>query len=410
MALLLASGAELQGFDGLTGIEGLGNNETTPVVIDTTIAASGAASFKAVCGGSFSGSSGNVWTFTGTALGNTLYVQYKQMFATLATTTCQTAILYIGGSQAVIVNLNSSGAPQLEALPGGTPTNIGSPGTAMVANTFSTFTLAVTVPSSGNSTVALYQDGTLVATSSTVALANTAITEMAIGCFASASAQTVWTDDIVMWDSSGTSFNTLTAAPHAGVVLSKPTADSSTTGFTEGAGGTGSLFDAVNNTPPVGVVLASATNTSQIKDATSNTTDNYVATCQTMTAAGVPSGATLLAAMAVCSKGNSTTTSTTMGISCTANPVITETTGTTGTTAAATWPTGWTTLRTSTANIVYSPTISGAPTVKFRKGTASTNSAMAALVGLLVLYAPGGTSPILPGRVVSQAATRASTY
>ena len=71
----------------------------------------------------------------------------------------------------------------------------------------------------------------------------------------------------------------------------------------------------------------------------------------------------------------------------TSNPAISEATGATGTTAAGTEPTGWTSVRSAPS---YNPTVTLAsqPVLKIRKATASTDVAEADLLGLYVEYLP----------------------
>jgi hypothetical protein len=84
--------------------------------------------------------------------------------------------------------------------------------------------------------------------------------------------------------------------PGAGNILPLlPVSDNARgTNWVAGAGGTSNLFDALDNTPPVGLALASATNTSQIKNVTSDTTGNYDANLTDYTTAGVPSTARII--------------------------------------------------------------------------------------------------------------------
>lgn len=220
-------------------------------------------------------------------------------------------------------------------------------------------------------------------------------------CYSPTTACTIYVDDLAMNDSTGSAQNSWCGPGQ--VVMLKPTADSARVGFTTGAAGTTNLYAAVDNTPPIGVVQTSATATSQIEDATSNTTDYYQPTLQTYTAAGVPSGSSISLAKAHCVHGWSTTTSSTSGISGISNPAITEVTGVSGTTAAATYPTGWTTLDTA---YVYAPsvTLGTAPVIQFRKGTASTNYAMASQMGMMVEYSSSSGSSVVQKPLRSNAA------
>ncbi len=393
MARLITSGAEGRAFSGTAGIDGDSHGSTAPT-FDATVVRSGAASFKCVAAAAGQSSSA-YWAAPGsgilTALGNTLYLRHYIYFQTLSGALAgdsyyATIYNFDGSTSIAALKINSSNQPYL--VVGSTNVSVGSPGTALTANVWHRVEMVVNVPASGNGTAGLYVDGVVVVDPSTsAALGNSPTGRVLAGTAYTSGAATCWVDDVAVNDSTGTAQNGLPG--DGNVILLKPVADSSRTGFTTGAAGTTSLFACVDNTPPIGVVQGSATATSQIIDATSSTTDNYVATLQTLAAAGVPSSAPISVAQAVASHGDSSTTSDTNGISSTANPAIAETTGTTGTTAAGTWPTGWSTLQTSYS---YSPTIvhSTATTLEFRKGTATTNYSMACLMGLLVEYSPSG--------------------
>ena len=169
---------------------------------------------------------------------------------------------------------------------------------ALVANTWYRIDFALTIPASGNGMMSTWLNGTQFNNAISANYGNTAISSVQWGNLSAGGALTVWVDGIAINDSTGVNQNGVPPAD-SGKALILPAADSSRTGFTAGAGATTSLFDAVNNTPPVGVAVGSATNASQIKDVVSNTTDNYVATLQTPTVAGVPSGAVALVAQPV---------------------------------------------------------------------------------------------------------------
>lgn len=100
-------------------------------------------------------------------------------------------------------------------------------------------------------------------------------------------------DDGAINDNTGASQNSW---PGSGkVVLLKPISDNARgANWTGGAGGTTNLFDAVDNTPPVGISTAGApTNTSQIKNIAKDTTGNYDANMTTYTSAGIVASDTI---------------------------------------------------------------------------------------------------------------------
>lgn len=250
-------------------------------------------------------------------------------------------------------------------------------------------------------------NGVTIATASSLALTDTAIGRFAGGFLEINPAVTmdIWYDDGALNDDQTGNENSYPSDAY--VALLKPTSDSSATGFTEGAGGTGALWDAVNNTPPVGVVTASATNTSQIKDATNNITDNYVATCESYTTVGVPANATVVLTQAVATVGGSTTVAQSFGLTIASNPTGSEKTGSGPAAAAGTWDSNWNSFYTD-PNYAPAPTLGTSPTLKIRQNTASTVTRSVAFMGI----AAEVTIPVLPPPptvVVGAAVQRSAT-
>lgn len=389
MARLVTSGFELHGFDGAGGVDGLntasGGGATT---IDTTHQRSGSACLKCVttAGSQVAESTWNVTT----AAGNTMYFRVWFLFSSTAIADFPISIF---NNTSPFVSLQTNSSAQLVLFAGtsnSTWTQQGS-GVAIPSDgKWHRVDISVLVPAAGNGTVSFSLDGVSIVGPTTLNIGTSVITGFDAGNAFSGGASTYYIDDIAVNDS--TAGGSETGVPAGGlaggkIVLLTPSSDNSRTGFTTGAGGTTNLFAATDNTPPLGVAQASGTATSQIQDNTSNTTDNYVANLQTYTGAGVPAGSTVTLVQAIANIGNSSTTSRNLGIQSTANPVIAEVTGGTGATAAAAWPTGWTTIKTAYS---YAPTVtlSSNPTLEIRKATASTDYAMASLLGMLTEYTP----------------------
>lgn len=265
-------------------------------------------------------------------------------------------------------------------------TKIGSSSVALSANTYYRIELEWRVEAAGTGVAGLYLDGSLIARSTSATVGNAAFTELNLG--SANLATSTWTgllDDVALNDDTGADQNTL---PGPGkIVLLKPISDNARTGFTGGAGGTTSLFDAVNNYPPIGAATP-GTNLTQIGSATNNATDSYSANVTTYTTAGVGASDVVTVATAIGRVGNSTTTTRNLGLQSTSNPAIGESLQATGATAAAAETTGWTTVRTVN---VYNPVVAKgtSPVIRIRKATASTNNAMADMMGLVIEYRPG---------------------
>ncbi len=141
--------------------------------------------------------------------------------------------------------------------------DVGTNSPALSANTYYLFEVQLSVPAAGNGTVSwriLNSDGTTFHTGATASSQNvgtSAIARVDFGHLTSGdTVVTVYGDDFAVNDDQGAS---QTGYPGQGkVYFLTPTSDSSNTGFTDQAGGTTNLYDAVDNTPPIGVSAPSA--------------------------------------------------------------------------------------------------------------------------------------------------------
>lgn len=170
-------------------------------------------------------------------------------------------------------------------------------------------------------------------------------------------------------------------------------------GWVGGAGGTTNLFDAVNNTPPTGVV-DTGTNASQIRNATSAANSDMDFNCETYTTLGIGASDTVLAVQPVIMTGAPVTTSAKQGtIGNASNPAIAQVSlsagGTSGAfwsgTTAGTFPTGW---KYSAGTLTISPTVTlgNSPVIRVRQVTSSTRIAMVCYMGLNVAWTPAAAA------------------
>jgi hypothetical protein len=190
------------------------------------------------------------------------------------------------------------------------------------------------------------------------------------------------------------------------IILLKPTADSARAAkWTGGAGGTTNLWDAVNNTPPGGLVSASATNTSQIEHAgaATGTTDAYDATMETYTAAGVGASDYVSVVQAVMIHGEDIATGTkTLSLSIVSNPAVSSTgpfnagndVGAVGTYPSS-WGAGYEQFWHLNPGDV---TLGTAPVMRVVRPETASRVASVAMMGILVDYTPavapsGGAPP-----------------
>jgi hypothetical protein len=247
----------------------------------------------------------------------------------------------------------------------------------------------------------LRANGTLIGsgTVQTISAGTTAV----LGIYTPSTTCSVFLDDYAINDSTGTAQNTWCGPGR--IVMIQPAATFANVGFTGGKGSTVSsiFWQLINFYPPAGDRQNNSFD--QLQDPTSNTTDYFEATMQSFAAAGIPTGSNVALVKAHVVHSNSTTTSRTNGVSVLSNPVIAEATGTTGTVAATTYPTGWTTLDTVYSYAPVVPPTTGA-VVKFRKGTASTDYSMICQMGMIAEFVPPPNAPSRPRQAVMRAIIR----
>jgi len=244
------------------------------------------------------------------------------------------------------------------------------------------------VPTAGNGTLGFYLDGTQVYRSTSASTGNTAHsgTQLRLGsCRSATPGLTLILDDVALNDDQGASQNGL---PGEGrIVLLRPSADDSVSGFTGGGLGTSNLYQGVNDVPPTGVAAGSATNQSQIRSGVANTTDNYAARVPSYDS-GIGAGNPVTLVQAVANIGSDAVAPAAVdaALSVTANPADgNEASAATPAANIDTYPTAWLTRR---GPVVYAPTVSGPtqPVVKIRRALSNTAVLHADLLGLYVEY------------------------
>lgn len=189
--------------------------------------------------------------------------------------------------------------------------------------------------------------------------------------------------------------------PGAGKVYTlRPISDNARNGWTAGAGGTTNLWDAIDNSPPVGLTAASQTNTSQVKSATNSATDNYDINLATYTTAGITSGDTIVSMVARVVHGEEINTGTKSGaIKIQSNPAgAAEATFTYGSDigAVGTYPSNWRGACT-TAETGPTVTLGNSPVVRIGKRTATTRVVEVCGVALYVDVSTPSAQTANPG-------------
>lgn len=360
---------------------------TTPPVRDVTTPRSGAAAWK--CDSAAGNTTSFITANFSAAVNTSFFLRVYMNFSQLPGGTIK-VVSY--ESTAISARLTSAGKLQLWNDSAGT--QIGSDSAATVA-TGSYYRIELKIQTAAGTTqiaaCELQLDGVSVA--STTGLAISAPTSINIGWQAAPGASKVcFVDDVALNDSTGAA---QTSWPGDGkIVLCVPVSDNArTTGWVTGAGGTTSLWDAVNNTPPVGVA-DTGTATSQIRDATSEASASYDANLTTYTAAGVGASDTVNVVIPMVATGAPVTTGSKQGlIGMASNPAITtvalSATGTAGAfwagAGAGTYPTGW---KWSFGTTTYAPsvTLGTSPVARITQVTASTRIADVCALMMYVDY------------------------
>lgn len=250
-------------------------------------------------------------------------------------------------------------------------------------------------------TVTLYIDNVLEANAVSVPNATAATQNFFLGCEDNqADTYTAYFDDLIADDA-----NRVTTDSH--VITMFPTSDNTRGTWTGGAGGTTNLWDAVNNSPPVGVASASATNTSQIESGSNSGTDEYRAGFQTYEAAGVTGR--LLNVAARIHHGEDIATGTKTGtltvLSSPAQGATNSFTFGDDVGAIGTWSANWRSMTTSVVD-ASATAVTASPVVAIRKTDTTTRVASVTAAFLMVEFEPKSYPHVyvLPSQAVQRAA------
>jgi hypothetical protein len=231
-------------------------------------------------------------------------------------------------------------------------------------------------------------DGTTVSSGTAQASGGVVPTPFTLGDSLGDTLSRIRFDDLAVNDDQGSSQNTWPGAGY--VICLKPTSDNSRGSWTGGAGGTTSLFDALNNTPPLGAI-APGTNLQQIRANAVATTGVF--DTESFLAAGATAGDTAVLAFVVACHGEEVTTGTKSGSanSQTTNNVPSTTTGTFAygldVGAEDAWPLFWRWSKAPATAFSAQPTLSSGARLQIITTTTS-RVASCCFLGLIVELAP----------------------
>lgn len=291
---------------------------------------------------------------------------------------------------------------------------VGSASAVMSTGTWHKVELSLQINSTANTgQAALQVDGVSIASSTTLGTTTTSglMTPIVLNSQETGAPSTsldVYLDDWALNDSTGTANNSWCG--DGNIVALNPVSDNAIGTWTAGAGGTTSLFDAINNIPPTGVAAASETNLTQIKNANGTASQNYDVNMATYSTA-ISAGATIVAVQAGLWHAEEVATGTKAGTAnLQSNPSGSTVSFNYGNDAGAagTWPTTWA-FNFTPAVDAPSVTLTSSPVVRVTKVTATTRVTDVCAVSLYVDYTPAPTLP--PSfQIVKQAVNRSATY
>lgn len=395
MARLSTIGFDIEGFSGR--LDGLNANGS--ISLDSTVrrTRSGPASLKCDSG------AGNV--AANTSLSNqSLDFAAGGMFAAAGTYFCSAyfcfsnlpsadalILRYSAGANAQVgVRVRTDGKIALWNEFAGT--QIGSDSAAAVAADGQTWYMVdlscVRASTSSLTTVEARLNGVVVASGNVAQTATVGSGVFAAGWMSAPGANCVLNvDDLAVNDAAGSS-ETSYPGPR-NIVLLVPVSDSARgANWLGGAGGTTNLWDALNNQPPVGVAF-NGTDTSQVRNAASDSTGNYDANLTTYTDAGITANDTITLVHPLWALGCNSATATNIARLLVSNPQSnggTESTQSTGV-IAGTYPSNWKQPNNGT-HIVYGPsvTLGTSPVIRVGKRTAATRVVGACFMGVYVEF------------------------
>jgi hypothetical protein len=373
--------------DGASGLSGTGT-----VTRDTSVFHDGVASLKIGSGAGNAAETVNLsvsWTANlhagvGFTTSATNWVRFWFRVDALPSSSVG-LITQIQNSSALCptVVLTSTGTLQLRTQ---TSVQWGSDSAAITINTWHHLELAMTLNASNACTSATFWlDGQPVATGGPFTATGT---NGWIGWVnAPGASKNINIDSLIVCDSTAGMKGPI--GMYAGITPLFPISDNARVGWTTGASGTTSLFDDVNNQPPLGSATPSATN--EIMDKTANTTDTYDANMTTITNAGVPANATILALSIFAGWAYSAASASVFGLQTTSNPVISEITGTGAASAVGTYPSFWNSINQTfdlnTLPALATLTRGNSMVMRVRKGTSSsTNTQYVCVMGAYVVW------------------------
>ena len=261
---------------------------------------------------------------------------------------CSIITVYAGTSDSVCsVNLRSNGV--LRFMRGSPAVQVGSDTASLSLNTWYRIELYMKTDVGATDEVEMRLDGITVGSATSLTLSDSSVSIFQLGWVASGPGanRSIYYDDMAINNNVDDGSGLQNSWPGPGkIVLLKPISDVQAGTWTGGAGGTTNLFDAIDNTPPLGT--SSETNLTQIENVDTspdNSTDEYRATMTSYFDAGIGGEDEIVLVQPLVDSGEDAGAGTKTGsFAILSNPTqATVDTFTAGANAGAlgTWPSNW---------------------------------------------------------------------
>jgi hypothetical protein len=271
---------------------------------------------------------------------------------------------------------------------------IGSDSALISLDTWYRLELVVNVNSGAGAddTVTGYVDGVQIGHSTTETLGTTAPGMLRFGFISDpGTSEVVYHDDIALNDSTGSVNNGLVGDQKIYALF--PASDNARGNWTAGGAGTTDLWEAVNNTPPVGILPAAGVGaTVQIQNSVAAANANGDFNLTDYTTAGIGANDIITAVQTIVEQGNSSTTgSDAISHEMVSNPAIATTGEVSADIVSGTYPASWN-RGVGTMTEYPSVTLGTQPVMRVTKVDSSTRFNAVCLMVLMVAVSPAAAA------------------
>jgi hypothetical protein len=292
-----------------------------------------------------------------------------------------------GGTALAGAELTTTGTVLIRIFGGGT---VGSASSALSQDTWHRIELSLNINAAGGAddAVALQVNDVAVA-SGTTTIGTGAPTTFRFGWTGDpGTSEVIYIDDLAVNDNQGSVNNTWVGDQKIYALF--PASDNARGNWTDGGAGTTNLWEAVNNTPPVGILPAAGVGAGvQIQNSVAAAAANGDFNLTSYTTAGVGASDTVTAVQTIVMQGNSSTTgSDAISHAMVSNPAIATTGEVSADIVSGTYPASW---NRGVGTMTENPTVTlgTQPVMRVTKVDSSTRFNAVCLMALMVSVTPG---------------------